>query len=180
MLYEYIVHRNNVCLSKIYRLRLPASLIRADVELAENCLIEFSMHNVPGQNEINENRNDAELPQKQEQESLNNADIELCIAKIPDTTCQELTQSPEQPPHTMLTEKEKIFTIIMASFAAFISPVSASIYYPALNLLAQDLDVTVNKTNVTISVYMVRATRVHESIATDCNSRFSRHWRRLS
>jgi hypothetical protein len=67
----------------------------------------------------------------------------------------ESPQPPDQPPHTILTEKEKIFTIIMASFAAFISPVSASIYYPALNELAQDLHVTVSTINLTITVYMV-------------------------
>lgn len=51
--------------------------------------------------------------------------------------------------------KTKIFTIILASFAAFISPVSASIYYPALNSLASDLNVTVSTINLTITVYMV-------------------------
>jgi len=62
---------------------------------------------------------------------------------------------PRMPPYTMLTEKEKIFAIIIASFPAFISPVSASIYYPALNSLARDLNVTVSTINLTITVYMV-------------------------
>jgi hypothetical protein len=61
----------------------------------------------------------------------------------------------DQPPYTVMPEKDKIFTIIMASFAAFISPVSGSIYYPALNDLAEDLHVTVSTINLTITVYMV-------------------------
>lgn len=55
----------------------------------------------------------------------------------------------DEAPHTILTERQKIFTIIIASFAAFISPVSASIYYPALNSLAEDLHVTVSTINLT-------------------------------
>jgi len=66
----------------------------------------------------------------------------------------EPIEQPE-PPYTILTEKQKIFTIIMASFAAFISPVSSSIYYPALNSLSRDLHVSVSKINLSITVYMV-------------------------
>jgi Na+/melibiose symporter-like transporter len=60
------------------------------------------------------------------------------------------TQPPQsdEPPYT-------IFTIILASFAAFISPVSSSIYYPALNSLVSDLHVTVSTINLTITVYIV-------------------------
>jgi hypothetical protein len=58
-------------------------------------------------------------------------------------------------PHTILTKNMKIFTIIMASFAAFISPVSASAYFPALNSLSSDLHVSVSTINLTITAYMV-------------------------
>jgi len=60
-----------------------------------------------------------------------------------------------EPPYTILSEKQKVFTIILASFAAFISPVSSSIYYPALNSLSRDLHVSVSKINLSITVYMV-------------------------
>lgn len=48
----------------------------------------------------------------------------------------------EESPYTTLRNKEKIFTIILASFAAFILPISSSIYLPALNALAKELNVT--------------------------------------
>jgi len=60
-----------------------------------------------------------------------------------------------EPPYTILAHREKIFTIILASFAAFISPVSSSIYFPALNPLAKDLNVTPSTINVSITVYIV-------------------------
>ena len=67
------------------------------------------------------------------------------------------TQPPQsdEPPYTIFSEKQKIFTITVASFAAFISPVSSSIYYPALNSLASDLHVTVSTINLTITAYIV-------------------------
>ena len=92
---------------------------------------------------------------KQEDESC--SDIE---AQKPEAPITEPTQLLDQPPHTILSEKKKIFTIMMASFAAFISPVSTSIYYPALNELAQDLRVTVSTINLTITVYMVCANTI--------------------
>jgi hypothetical protein len=95
------------------------------------------------------------MPPTTKQEDKSSSGIEAQAPPGPGAPPSESPQPPDQPPHTILTEKEKIFTIIMASFAAFISPVSASIYYPALNELAQDLHVTVSTINLTITVYMV-------------------------
>ena len=93
----------------------------------------------------------------------------------------EQTDSPDQLPHTTMTDKEKIFTIIMASFAAFISPVSASIYYPSLNLLAQDLHVTVSTINLTITVYMIciQHKYLNRRSSVNLNYRYFRHWHPL-
>jgi hypothetical protein len=66
---------------------------------------------------------------------------------------QEVTIN--EPPYTTLRDKEKIFTIILASFAAFISPVSSSIYLLALNALAKDLNVISSTINLTITVYII-------------------------
>lgn len=93
-----------------------------------------------------------------EQEKKSSNDVDAKASRDPEKLALEPTQPSQEPPHTILTEKEKIFTIIMASFAAFISPVSSSIYYPALNSLAHDLNVTVSTMNLTITVYMVCST----------------------
>ncbi len=96
------------------------------------------------------------MPSLTKQEDEASTDIEAKAVPLPEAPASDLTLPSDQPPHTILTEREKIFTIIMASFAAFISPVSGSIYYPILNSLAQDLHVTVSTINLTITVYMVR------------------------
>ncbi|EEH18465.1 hypothetical protein PABG_07526 [Paracoccidioides brasiliensis Pb03] len=63
-------------------------------------------------------------------------------------------QSSEHP-YTVLTEKEKICTIIISSFGAFLSPVSASIYLSILNSLSKDLMVSTAKINLSITAYMI-------------------------
>jgi hypothetical protein len=57
--------------------------------------------------------------------------------------------------YSMFSKKEKIGIIILASWAAFFSPVSSNIYFPALNDLADDLHVSDSLINLTITSYMV-------------------------
>lgn len=71
-------------------------------------------------------------------------------------------QSEQTPdiPYTVMTESQKISTIIISSFAALISPMSSGMYYPALNSLAASLHVTPSTINLTITVYMVSSPRI--------------------
>lgn len=58
-------------------------------------------------------------------------------------------------PYCILPECEKIFIILLVSFAAIISPISSSIYFPALNNIAKDLNVSISLINITITTYLV-------------------------
>lgn len=60
-----------------------------------------------------------------------------------------------EAPYSVLPPGEKAFVIIMGSFAALISPLSSSVYLPALNTLAQDMHVSVSLINLTITTYLV-------------------------
>lgn len=60
-----------------------------------------------------------------------------------------------EPPWSVFPSKEKAFVIIVGSFAGLISPLSSSIYLPALNSLAHDMDVSVSLINLTITTYLV-------------------------
>ena len=59
------------------------------------------------------------------------------------------------PVHSVFTKNQKRFIVVMASFGGFFSPVSANIYFPALNALAKDLGVTSTLINLTLTSYMV-------------------------
>jgi hypothetical protein len=62
----------------------------------------------------------------------------------------------DDQPFSIWSEFEKRLYAWSASLAAFSGPVSSTIYYPALNLLAEDLHTTSSKINLTITTYLVR------------------------
>ncbi|KAJ5600586.1 hypothetical protein N7450_001653 [Penicillium hetheringtonii] len=57
-------------------------------------------------------------------------------------------------PFTVLSERHKKWTIAITSLVTFVSPVSANIYYPALNEMASELHSTSSKINLTITAFM--------------------------
>jgi hypothetical protein len=65
------------------------------------------------------------------------------------------TVSTAGPVHSVFTKNQKRFIVCMASFGGFFSPISANIYFPALNALALDLGVTSTLINLTLTSYMV-------------------------
>lgn len=71
---------------------------------------------------------------------------------------EKKTSSPSQndTPYCVLPERQKVSLMLLASFAAIISPISSSIYFPAINDIARDLDVSINLVNLTITTYLVR------------------------
>lgn len=60
-----------------------------------------------------------------------------------------------QPLYSTFSQSQKYFITAMVTFAAFFSPVSASIYFPILNTLASNLKVTNTLINLTITSYMI-------------------------
>lgn len=57
--------------------------------------------------------------------------------------------------YSVFTVRQRRYIIFMASWAGFFSPVSSQIYFPALNSLARDLNVTNSLINLTLMSYMV-------------------------
>lgn len=70
---------------------------------------------------------------------------------------EEATSVSTHAAWTVLSDSEIKSLLILASFAAAISPFSTSTYYPAVTALAQDLGVSVSQINLTISSYQVRS-----------------------
>jgi hypothetical protein len=64
--------------------------------------------------------------------------------------------SNSEPDYSIFTTWEKRFIVLGASAAAFFSPLTAQIYLPALNLLAEDFQITSSQVNLTVTTYMVR------------------------
>jgi len=67
----------------------------------------------------------------------------------------ELLRTTSGPPYTIFSKNKKRFIIFMAMMAGFFSPFSANIYFPALNDIAADLNVTNALVNLTLTTYMI-------------------------
>ena len=59
------------------------------------------------------------------------------------------------PPHSVFSKRAKVTYVYVASLAAFVSPVSTSIYYPAMVTLATDLNTSYSNITLSVTTYMV-------------------------
>jgi MFS family permease len=59
------------------------------------------------------------------------------------------------PAYSAFSPWKKRYIVIMVTWAAFISPTAANIYFPALNLLKDDLGVSTTLINLTVTSYMI-------------------------
>lgn len=60
-----------------------------------------------------------------------------------------------RPAHSVFGKRQKQYIVFMASWAGFFSPLSANIYFPALNSLGADLKVSNELINLTLTSYMI-------------------------
>lgn len=72
-----------------------------------------------------------------------------------DGDLEELTAIRTGPPYSVFSKRQKQYLVFMVTVAAFISPTSANIYFPALNPLARDLNVSDALINVTLTSFMI-------------------------
>ncbi|KAI9710092.1 MAG: hypothetical protein M1820_002894 [Bogoriella megaspora] len=71
-----------------------------------------------------------------------------------DVRTQNATPSTE-PLYSVFSKNEKRFIIFMAACAGFFSPMSANIYFPALNTLAKEYRTSSSVMNLTLTSYMI-------------------------
>ena len=59
------------------------------------------------------------------------------------------------PPHSLFTKQQKIAITVLVSLASVLSPMSATIYVPALPSIAEDLNVSITLINLSVTSYMI-------------------------
>ncbi|KAE8399567.1 citrate synthase-like protein [Aspergillus pseudonomiae] len=77
------------------------------------------------------------------------------VERLPTETTPLLQSHPGAERYSVFTTRQKRLIILTAAIASTFSPISANIYYPALNSIATDLDVTSSQINLTITTYMI-------------------------
>ena len=73
----------------------------------------------------------------------------------PDQPEQIVRPEPPEQPYSIFPKWQRMLYVYVASLAAFASPVSSSIYYPAMLTLARDLDTSLTHISLTITTYLV-------------------------
>ncbi|MCJ1301579.1 hypothetical protein MMC08_004380 [Hypocenomyce scalaris] len=68
---------------------------------------------------------------------------------------EALARAPSGPRHSIFSERMKKFIVFMTAWGGFFSPLSANIYFPALNTLAADFKVSNSLINLTLTSYMI-------------------------
>ncbi|KAK5111990.1 hypothetical protein LTR62_004524 [Meristemomyces frigidus] len=67
----------------------------------------------------------------------------------------QLVRTLSTAPYSIFTPKTKLFIVFIVSISSLISPLGASTFYPALDVLAQDLHVTPTLINLSLTTYMI-------------------------
>lgn len=62
---------------------------------------------------------------------------------------------PLPQPHSIFTQKQKTFIAIIASLSSLMPYFASNIFYPVIDLVAADLNVSVNQVDLTITAYLL-------------------------
>jgi multidrug resistance protein len=92
---------------------------------------------------------------RNEDSSINGTDPSSAIDL--EKTAGETAQpsSSKEVQYSVFPRNQKYFIVFMASLGSFFSPLSANIYFPALNTLASHYNVTPSMINLTITTYQI-------------------------
>ena len=119
----------------------------------------LSSKDTPSSSTINENGDEKQPQSNPTTTDTNNTGA--TTAPAPSATDEPPSEKPKpvtpaDKNYSSFSHSQKLFIAIMASWAAFFSPLSANIYYPVFNILAHDFHVSNTLINLTVTVYMVR------------------------
>jgi hypothetical protein len=65
------------------------------------------------------------------------------------------TTSPSDAAYSSFSKSSKRWITFLVAMAGFFSPLSANIYFPALSYIAQDLNVSLELINLTVTAYLI-------------------------
>ena len=90
--------------------------------------------------------------QAQEDKEVNPTDVE-----IPQPTDLPPIEKPQTNTgvYSSFTKTQKQLIVLAGTLAGFLSPLTGSIYYPAISTIAKDLNVSASAINVTVTTYLI-------------------------
>ncbi|CCG83875.1 protein of unknown function [Taphrina deformans PYCC 5710] len=83
------------------------------------------------------------------------ADTSLASHEVTTDSTDPMDLVVEEKPHSLFTRQQKMAITVLVSVASVFSPMSATIYVPALPTIADDLGVSVSLVNLSVTSYMI-------------------------
>ncbi|KAI7856639.1 major facilitator superfamily domain-containing protein [Circinella umbellata] len=77
------------------------------------------------------------------------------IERRSDTTIQQEIQKTNDEPYSIFSKWKKRWIVLLASVAAFFAPFSVNSYFPAMNTVEVDLNITSQQVNLSVTVFMI-------------------------
>ncbi|RFN43372.1 hypothetical protein FIE12Z_12402 [Fusarium flagelliforme] len=68
---------------------------------------------------------------------------------------ENMTRVSSGPPYSTFSKNTKRWILALVTAASFVSPMTANIYFPALNPIADDLNISISLINLTLTSYMI-------------------------
>ncbi|KAL4729500.1 hypothetical protein ACLX1H_003920 [Fusarium chlamydosporum] len=68
---------------------------------------------------------------------------------------ENMTRVQSGPPYSTFSKNTKRWILALVTAASFVSPMTANIYFPALNPIADDLNISISLINLTLTSYMI-------------------------
>ena len=102
--------------------------------------------------------NQSMFPQKLDEDVVDSEAVppaEVSTAEKTTEDLEALHQTPSGPVYSVFNDRQRKFIVFMVACAGFFSPLSANIYFPALNALSRDLHVSNELINLTLTSYMI-------------------------
>ena len=133
----------------------PTTSKRDDVDVTADIVIGGEQ---PGREEIDQALGISKLPSTT---SGSKDDAEVSLPQDGHTTdearqdVEALERVSSAPPHSVFSKHLKQYIVFLTGWGGFFSPLSASIYFPVLNTLARELNVSIGVINLTLTSYMI-------------------------
>ncbi|KAI0173284.1 MFS general substrate transporter [Hypoxylon sp. FL1284] len=104
----------------------------------------------PSSSDHSDNSDHSSMAEAKDLDSGNSSSSEDAAEDV-----ENLSRVPSGPAYSVFTQPMIRWIVFMCFVSAFVSPLTANIYFPALPVIANELGVSINQINLTLTTYMI-------------------------
>lgn len=95
------------------------------------------------------------IPSKDHDSAAQESPTTLSATPVDVGVLEDMLRVTSGPPYSAFSKPMKRWILALATTASFVSPMTANIYFPALNPIAEDLGVSISLINISLTTYMI-------------------------